>query len=54
MSHTQYREQVRAQDVAQLDESDLSLMILRARVSGRSFSRMLLLCPPDPLVCEED
>ena len=48
--HDQYVSQVRSSDLAQLEESDITLMILRSLVAGRSFSRLPFLCPPHPLV----
>ena len=50
MSHDQYLSQVRSSDQAQLEESDISPMILRSLVSGRSFARLPFLCPPHPVV----
>ena len=50
MSHDQYLSQVRSSDLAQLEESDISPMILRSLVAGRSFARLPFLCPPHPLV----
>ena len=50
MSHEQYTSQVRSTDLAQLDESDISPMILRSLVAGRSFARLPFLCPPHPVV----
>ena len=50
MSHDQYTSQVRSTDLAQLEESDISPMILRSLVAGRSFSRLPFLCPPHPIV----
>ena len=50
MSHDQYVSQVRSSDLAQLEESDISPMILRSLVAGRSFARLPFLCPPYPLV----
>ena len=50
MSHNQYTSQVRSTDLAQLEESDISPMILRSIVAGRSFARMPFLCPPHPIV----
>ena len=50
MSHDQYVSQVRSSDLAQLEESDISPMILRSLVAGRSFARLPFLCPPHPLV----
>ena len=47
MLFRQYEQQVRAQDLAQLDESDLTPMILRSLVSRRSSARTPFLCPPD-------
>ena len=46
MSRGQYLSQVRSADLAQLEESDISPMILRSLVAGRSFSRLPFLCPP--------
>ena len=40
MSHDQYLSQVRSADLAQLEESDISPMILRSLVAGRSFARL--------------
>ena len=50
MSHDQYLSQVRSADLAQLEESDISPMILRSLVAGRSFARLPFSCPPHPLV----
>ena len=50
MSHDQYLSQVRSSDVAQLEESDISPMILRSLVAGRAFARLPFLCPPHPRV----
>ena len=50
MSHNQYLSQVRSADLAQLEESDISPMILRSLVAGRSFARLPFLCPPHPMV----
>ena len=50
MSHEQYLSQVRSSDQAQLEESDMSPMILRSLVAGRSFARLPFLCPPHPMV----
>ena len=50
MSHDQYLSQVRSSDLAQLEESDISPMILRSLVAGRSFARLPFLCPPHPMV----
>ena len=50
MSHDQYASQVRSTDLAQLEESDLSPMILRSLVVGRSFARLPFLCPPHLVV----
>ena len=50
MSHDQYLSQVRSTDLAQLEESDVSPMILRSLVAGRSFARLPFLCPPHPMV----
>ena len=50
MSHDQYLSQVRSADLAQLEESDISPMIVRSLVAGRSFARLPFLCPPHPLV----
>ena len=50
MSRDQYTSQVRSADLAQLEESDLSPMILRSLSTGRSFSRLPFLCPPHPMV----
>ena len=50
MNHDQYLSQVRSADLAQLEESDISPMILRSLVAGRSFARLPFLCPPHPLV----
>ena len=49
MSHDQYLSQVRSADLAQLEESDISPMILRSLVAGRSFARLPFLCPPHPM-----
>ena len=40
MSQDQYLSQVRSSDLAQLEESDISPMILRSLVAGRSFARL--------------
>ena len=50
MSKDQYVSQVKSSDLAQLEESDISPMILRSLMAGRSFSRLPFLCPPHPLV----
>ena len=51
MSHDQYVSQVRSSDLAQLEESDISPMILRSLMAGRSFARLPpFLCPPHPVV----
>ena len=50
MSRDQYTSQVRSADLAQLEESDLSPMILRSLSAGRAFSRVPFLCPPHPIV----
>ena len=50
MSRGQYSSQVRSSDLAQLEESDISPMILRSLVAGRPFSRLPFLCPPHPMV----
>ena len=50
MSHEQYTSQVRSTDLAQLEQSDISPMILRSLVAGRSFARLPFLCPPHPIV----
>ena len=50
MSQDQYDSQVRSSDQAQLEESDISPMILRSLIPGRPFSRLPFLCPPHPLV----
>ena len=50
MSHDQYLSQVRSADLAQLEESDISPMILCSLVAGRSFARFPFLCPPHPFV----
>ena len=50
MSRDQYTSQVRSADLAQLEESDISPMILRSLTAGRSFSRLPFLCPPHPMV----
>ena len=50
MSKGQYSSQVRSADLSQLEESDISPMILRSLVAGRSFSRLPFLCPPHPMV----
>ena len=50
MSRKQYLSQVRSADLAQLEESDISPMILRSLVAGRSFARLPFLCPPHPMV----
>ena len=50
MSQGQYTSQVRSSDLAQLEESDLSPMILRSLVAGKPFSRLPFLCPPHPMV----
>ena len=46
MSQDQYVSQVRSSDLAQLEDSDISPMILRSLMAGRSFSRLPFLCPP--------
>ena len=50
MSHEQYLSQVRSSDQAHLEESDISPMILRSLVAGRSFARLPFLCPPHPIM----
>ena len=50
MSHGQYTSQVRSADLAQLEETDISPMILRSLVAGRSFARLPFLCPPHPMM----
>ena len=50
MSHDQYVSQVRSSDLAQLEESDISPIILRSLMAGRSFARLPFLCPPHPVV----
>ena len=50
MSHEQYSTQVRSSDLAQLEESDLSPIILRSLSAGRPFSRLPFLCPVHPMV----
>ena len=50
MSREQYLSQVRSADLAQLEESDISPMILRSLVAGRPFSRLPFLCPPHQMV----
>ena len=40
MSRVQYSTQVRSSDLAQLEESDISPMVLRSLSNGRSFSRL--------------
>ena len=40
MSYDRYVSQVRSSDLAQLDESDISPMILRSLVAGRPFSKL--------------
>ena len=50
MSRKQYLSQVRSADLAQLEESDISPMVLRSLVAGRSFARLPFLCPPHPMV----
>ena len=49
MSHEEYTSQVRSTDLARLEESDISPMILRSLVAGRSFARLPFLCPPHPI-----
>ena len=49
MSHDQNTSQMRSTDLAQLEESDISPMILRSHVAGRSFARLPFLCPPHPV-----
>ena len=44
------RVQVRSSDLAQLEESDISPMVLRSLSNGRSFSRLPFLCPVHPMV----
>ena len=53
MSIKQYKRQIRTQDSAQLDESDLSPMILRALVAGRPLTQTDS-CPlsPRPVGCD--
>ena len=48
MSHEQYTSQVRSADLAQLEEGDISPVILRSLVAGRPFARLPCLCPPHP------
>ena len=50
MSNDQYISQVRSTDLAQLEESDISPMILPSLVAGRPFARLPFLCPPHPVV----
>ena len=50
MSHEQYLSQARSSDQPQPEESDISPMILRSLVAGRSFARLPFLCPPHPMV----
>ena len=50
VSHEQHVSQVRSTDLAQLEESDVSPMVLRSLVPGRSFARLPYLCPPHPVV----
>ena len=50
MSHEEYTSQVRSTDLAKLEESDISPMILRSLVAGRSFAGLPFLCPPHPVV----
>ena len=49
ISYEQYQDQVSSQDLAQLDECDLTPIILRSLAAGRPFSRMPFLSPPDPV-----
>ena len=49
MSHGQYASQGRSTDLAQLEESDSSPMLLPL-VAERSFARLPFLCPPHPIV----
>ena len=39
MSHEQFQSQVRSRDLAQLEESDITPIILRTLVAGRPFAR---------------
>ena len=48
MSRDQYTSQVRSADLAQLEESDISPMILRSLSAGRSFSRLPFLVSAAP------
>ena len=50
MSHEQYLTQVRSSDLAQLEESDISPMILRSLAAGRPFSRLPFFHPDGDLV----
>ena len=46
MSQDQYVSQVRSSDLAQVEESDISPMILRSLMARRAFARLPFLCPP--------
>ena len=50
MSYSQFQSQARSQDLAQLEESDLTPMVLRSLVAGHPFSRLPFLCPSHPVV----
>ena len=50
MSYDQYVSQVRSSDLAQLEESDITPMILRSLVAGSSFARLPFLCPRHSVV----
>ena len=50
MSYVQYTSQVRSADQTQLEESDITPMILRSLAAGRPFSRLPFLCQPHTVV----
>ena len=50
MNYDQYVSHVRSSDLAQLEESDITPMILRSLVAGRSFARLPFLYPPHSVV----
>ena len=50
LEYSQYTSQVRSADLAQLEESNITPMILRSLVAGRPFSRLPFLCQPHPVV----
>ena len=48
MRYDQYVSQVRSSDLTQLEESDITPMVLRSLVAGRSFARLPFLRQPHP------